>query len=261
MSGADAGAAAWRVAAASVQGSGHVRTGTPCQDSHAVAVTPRGTLVAVVSDGAGSAPHSDAGSRAAADAALAFVLDAEGSAAPPADADGWRAVLREALDAGRRGLLEAAALRAADPRELAATLIVAVATDALSAAAQVGDGATVVETAEGELVALTRPDRGEYANETVFLVSPRAVETAQVVAREGAAARVGVLSDGLQNLALLMATGAPHRPFFDPLLRFAETAESRAAADERLAHFLGSRKVGERTDDDVTLVLAVRASA
>ena len=52
---------AWRFAHASVVGSSHLRNGTPCQDASAceyVAEAGGAALVAVVSDGAGSAPYS-----------------------------------------------------------------------------------------------------------------------------------------------------------------------------------------------------------
>jgi hypothetical protein len=60
------------------------------------------------------------------------------------------------------------------------------------------------------------------------------------------------MTDGLQLVAFDLSTGMPHAPFFTPFFAF-------AAGDgdaEQLAEFLGSERVGERTDDDVTLVVA-----
>ncbi|HEX2204420.1 MAG TPA: protein phosphatase 2C domain-containing protein, partial [Longimicrobium sp.] len=62
--------APWHVLAASVRGTSHERSGTPCQDAHGWVVTPGGALAAAVSDGAGSSPRSDEGARWAVDAAL-----------------------------------------------------------------------------------------------------------------------------------------------------------------------------------------------
>lgn len=65
----------WRVAGASVRGTGHVTAGLPCQDAHDVRVSlsPDGVplLIAVVSDGAGSARHAEDASRAACEFAAA----------------------------------------------------------------------------------------------------------------------------------------------------------------------------------------------
>lgn len=75
----------WRVAAASVCGSSHEKTGQPCQDALYWEVLPDGTLLAAVADGAGSAAHSDIGAAVATQAtvkSLASALPAN-SPAPP----------------------------------------------------------------------------------------------------------------------------------------------------------------------------------
>ena len=56
---------AWRVAAASAIGTSHVASGTKCQDAHGFGVfdaSGENILILVVSDGAGSAKHSEDGS-------------------------------------------------------------------------------------------------------------------------------------------------------------------------------------------------------
>ncbi len=55
----------WRVVSACEIGTSHVRSGRPCQDSvaHSIVRTKRGNVfISVVSDGAGSAAHSEIGS-------------------------------------------------------------------------------------------------------------------------------------------------------------------------------------------------------
>src|SRR5882762_4711533 len=55
----------WRAASACEIGSSHVKSGLPCQDSiaHSIIRTNRGNVfISVVSDGAGSAAHSEIGS-------------------------------------------------------------------------------------------------------------------------------------------------------------------------------------------------------
>jgi hypothetical protein len=143
-------------------------------------------------------------------------------------------------------------------RDLATTLILLMAAPELVAAAQVGDGATVLGDHEGEIVALTTPQNGEYINETTFLISPGALETVQVKVWRGAAAHVAAFSDGLQMLALKMPEGIPHAPFFSPLFRFVATMTNQIEAQEQLASFLRSPRVRARADDDLTLLLAAR---
>ena len=131
-----------------------------------------------------------------------------------------------------------------------------VATPQQVAVAQVGDGAAVVGDGDGNIVALTVPPCGEYINETIFLVSPDAIETAQWQVWQGKPAQIAIFSDGLQMLALKMPEAVPHAPFFSPLFRFAAQIQDEAEAKQQLDSFLRSPRVTERTDDDLTLLLA-----
>jgi len=258
----------WRVVAASVAGAGHERAGVPCQDAHHWALAAGGTLVAAVADGAGSASLGGLGAEVASRAAVRAA--ARALPAGP-DAATLRATLGGALAVARAAVGAEAAARAAAPQDLATTLIVVAALPGGEAVAamQVGDGAAVCADAGGRLHTLTSPRWGEYVNETAFLSTPGAVEAAQWGwwepngnAPDGApssgAARLAVLSDGLQMLALAMPAGDPHPPFFAPLLRYAAGAADPGTAAEGLAAFLRGPRVAARTDDDVTLLLAVR---
>ena len=78
-----------------------------------------------------------------------------------------------------------AAVREVASRDLACTLIAVVATPELIAVAQIGDGAAVAGDSAGNAIASTIPPCGEYINETIFLISPNAVETAQFQVHRG----------------------------------------------------------------------------
>src|SRR5262249_2662368 len=93
-----------------------------------------------------------------------------GGPAPPAPP---RGAARRAIGEGAQGAWE--------PRAMATTLLVAVATPELVAAGQVGDGAVVARFGEDSFLAVTRPVGQDYVNETMFLTSPGAVERAQLV--------------------------------------------------------------------------------
>jgi hypothetical protein len=71
------------------------------------------------------------------------------------------------------------------------------------------------------------------------------------------------MSDGLTRLALKMPSYEPHVPFFQPLFAYIEEtspANSNVKAEQQMAAFLASERVSARTDDDKTLVLAVRST-
>lgn len=292
MSGRPAGApTAWRVAAASVAGTAHDAADTGCQDAHAVAVRGDGALVAAVADGAGSAPHSARGAAVAVAAAVGTLAGDGGEPSRTAGAgrsdiaggdgntgDGVVAAhgsgdQRDRDDQDADAAAVAAAVHAAAAavgalaeadgrpvRELACTLSCAVVRPGGAVAAQVGDGLVVVRV-DGALLALTAPERGDYANETVFLTSPGAVEAAAAapVRVRGAVDGAALLTDGLLRLALRLADANPHPAFFGPLIDFA--AAGPDPIDDALAAFLASPRVRDRTDDDVTLVVAARAAS
>jgi len=248
----------WRVVAASVQGTSHQKTGQPCQDAHHSAVSPHGVLIAAVADGAGSASMSEVGaaiaSKVAAESIYTAHLASAGQDAP--DDEAWKQRLLDALQAARAAVEAEADQRAVAARELATTLILVMATPQLVAAAQVGDGAAVINDSEGNITALTIPQSGEFINETTFIISPDALPTAQVKVWRGTATQIAVFSDGLQMLALKLPEGIPHTPFFVPLFHFAAGMADATDAHEQLEAFLCSPRIRERADDDLTLLLA-----
>jgi len=210
-----------------------------------------------VADGAGTAALGEAGAAIAAQTAidaLARCLPSSITADCDADLSG---LLTDVLETARAAVESEAADRDVPARELATTLIVALAAPGLVAAAQVGDGAAVC-LVDGELHALTAPQQGEYANDTCFLVSPGALAAAEIVLRRETCSHLAVFSDGLQRLALKLPEGAPHPQFFAPLFRFVSDAADEEEAVRHLADFLVSPRVRERTDDDLTLLLAAR---
>jgi len=253
----------WQVVGTSVRGTSHEKTGLPCQDAFAWERTPHGILIAAVADGAGTAALADVGAtlaartavstlRAAASGDTGGLLDAFPEEPP------WESLLRHAVQAALAAVEAEAASRQTKLRDLASTLIVVAATPDLVAAAQIGDGAAVVADDAGTLRAVTAPASGEYLNETVFLTSPGALDALQCVVWRGRAAHLAVFSDGLQMLALKMPAATPHAPFFAPLFRFAAGQGADPDASGELAGFLSSAGVRQRTDDDLTLLLATR---
>ncbi len=244
----------WRVVAASVRGTSHERTGQPGQDAHYWGILPEGVLVAAIADGAGSASLGDLGAVVAAREAVQTIA---GRKAPlPQDDSGWQPLLTEVLKVAQEAVCVEAIAHEVTERELATTLILIIAVPEFVAAAQVGDGATVVADVAGSISGVTAPQTGEYINQTTFLVSPNALNTAQFTVWRGPVAHIAILSDGLQMLALKMPGGTPHEPFFSPLFRFMAQVTDEAVAEEQLQAFLRSPRVRERTDDDLTLLLA-----
>jgi serine/threonine protein phosphatase PrpC len=243
----------WQVVSASVTGKSHEKQNLPCQDAQGYKHLSDSCLIFAVADGAGSAKLADLG----ANIAVKIALETLEKQINSVDIDlVWEDYLKLALNQALTAIQTESITQETEVRELATTLILGIATPELVAVAQVGDGAIVVEDKTGNIQELTIPASGEYLNETIFLISPNALETAQINLWSGQAKYLAAFSDGLQMLALKMPEGKPHHPFFSPLFKFVETITDETDAQEQLIGFLRSPRVTQRTDDDLTLILA-----
>ena len=255
----------WKIVSASVVGTGHVRSGRPCQDSTQyrylpIAGAPADTLVAAVADGAGSALYSDRGARIAAAAGIATVADmlaAERAAVSP---ERLEEILVEAVAAARNAVDEVAQANGHGIREYATTFLVGAHVNGHLGAAQVGDGAIVAAPAGGAYELITNPDRGEYANETSFVTQSASVASSQIrVLPDFRPRNIAMFSDGIQNLVLDYRDRTepiPHAPFFAGVFSWLENQPDGLPAYTGLRSFLGSQRVRARTNDDVSLLLA-----
>lgn len=244
----------WNVIAASVAGTKHGRSGIRCQDAHFY-IQENNLLVAAVADGAGSASHADVGSSLAAKCSVQTVVDLLFLAPTVSDVI-VESILKEALIATRTTLEDEAAKRRLELSDLATTLIIAVASDTFVVAAQVGDGAIVVLSADDEITTVTVPRYGAYINETTFLVSDDWPSATQYATFPKRTRGLAAFSDGLQLLALKLPEAIACDGFFRPLFTLALESQDNNAAKLQLDEFLTSERVNERTDDDKTLLIA-----
>jgi hypothetical protein len=262
---------AWRVAAASVAGTAHVRGGAGCQDVHlwselcGGATAEGSALIAVLADGAGSASQAAAGARLA----CSFIHDAIAAwlrgGGNPRDVDRTRALgWLAALSAETTAFAASAGLTA---RDYSSTLLAAVVGADCASFFQVGDGAIVIAAAPPQegYECVFWPGHDEYENVTYFAAAPDAAEHLQCALIERRVAELAMFSDGLQRLALDFAAHQPHAPFFRSILSPLHAAVPGGggppdALSDPLAAFLDSPRVNARTDDDKTLMLAVRAA-
>jgi len=247
----------WRTVGCSVRGTSHRAAGTPCEDVSTIVALERG-LVLAVADGAGSAAWARLGATRAIGGACEVAVGRLFRDGAPADAEGWDRLLIECLQGARRAVeAEGEAVH-----ELASTLLVAILYDDTLAVAQVGDGWVVAEDREGGLRAVTRPAKGEYFNETVFVTSSSYLESAsRSVEPAEEVTGLALLSDGLEMVACELAAGRPHAGFFGPLFAYVrDPSDSSAVKCRALVRLLDSEQVNCRTSDDKTLLVAVRGS-
>jgi hypothetical protein len=250
----------WTWASARSIGTSHLRAGKPCEDFGAcLEVTgPSDTvLIAVASDGAGSAVHSAGGSwittRAFVEAATRYVNQGN-------DLERFSSGLaREWLDDIRDRIGSAALRINATPREFASTLVGCLVGTKCSVFVHVGDGAFAFRIeGQSDWNVPTWPAQAQYAA-TTFFVTDEPEPHLQFARVSEPIEEIAIFSDGMERLALQFSTKTAFSPFFEKMFAPLQGSTGRNRKLSRdLRTFLDSPSVCERTDDDKTLVLAKR---
>jgi len=247
----------WRIVAASAVGTSHIANGTACEDSCFAQVesdsVTQHLLTIFVADGAGSAAQGSIGAGLAIEAAIEFVGQHD-SQSEFAFNDQWAT---ECIQAVRERIYAVADQQGAKARDFACTFLGVIATPFATLLMQIGDGGIVVDVGNGLEVPII-PMTGEYANMTSFVTDVNAIDVLAVRIFSNRADKIAVFSDGVQRLALNMATNTAHAPFFTPFFTVlsAATAAQEDLLQAELAQFLQSPAVNERTVDDKSLALA-----
>ncbi len=245
-----------RVFGSSVIGPMHLQCEIPCQDACAYAVSGADTIVIAVADGLGSATRSDAGASLAVSSAFSFCMAALG---PGSDEERrLEELVRDAARHAREELERFAEKDSSNLRDLACTLIVAIATGRQFAVAHIGDGAVVGEVG-GLLSLISSPAESEYTNEVVPLTSREWQDSLRIASGEAAIRGLAVFTDGCQRAAFRKVEDAlaPFERFFTPVFNYARQISDAAAGAGEIAELLASAKLCEYSDDDKTLVVGV----
>ncbi|HQR33252.1 MAG TPA: PP2C family serine/threonine-protein phosphatase [Blastocatellia bacterium] len=250
----------WKYGFASVAGTSHLKAALPCQDASRAEIAfdqfGQEVLIAVVSDGAGSAAQAQLGSVMAAEFFIAKVkthFDCGGS---------WEQLGRGFIENWIAAFQQTAAgwiSEGATIQEFACTLLAAVIGNEQAIYFHLGDGA-IVEEQNDLYHCASWPQQGEYANTTHFLTDADAASKIVIELKNYQVDEIALFTDGIQNLVLDYRNQSAHSPFFAPLfgwLRPRPNGFSQELADS-LATYLNSEKFNARTDDDKTLLLATR---
>lgn len=243
---------AWRWASASVIGTSHIQSGSKLQDAHVVSELGNGYILAVVSDGAGSAKFGAFGAGLICRFLLVRIRKwLHDRSRLPTDED-----LSDWVDELRARISSIAARRDSAPRQFAATLAALVVGPDQALSLHIGDSA-IVGRKGGEWEVLCWPENGEYASSTYFLTdNPKPRLNIIRYPREHDA--FALFSDGVGDLALSHSERAAYIQFFDPMIRPVDEASGRGRLVDlsaKLTTFLAGPSVCQRTDDDKTLIL------
>ena len=250
----------WRWAGAKATGNSHIRANKGCDDNGGCVVLrtrDAETLVLAVSDGAGSADHSAAGSRIATTRFLrcaAGYLRTEGAIEMVSEhiVSDWLDDIRDHIGAEAKKI-------GVGPRNFAATLVGGLVGKDRTVLIHVGDGAAVVRL-EGsdDWKVGSWPASGEYASTTFFVTDDPQPKLA-ISYVEGAVGEIAVFTDGMERLVLDFASESAFAPFFNRVFaQFESGSRWDRLLSKKLRLMLESPMVCERTDDDKTIILAKR---
>jgi hypothetical protein len=269
----------WKVFSACAAGKHHLDEGAPCQDAahHDV----RGArFIGVVCDGAGSAREAHRGAQffarcvaelleeAAERGRLSLVLAPDPAEGPPAAEDALGIVgIVDIVALARTKLGEFALEHDLALRDLACTMVGCIATHEGGCFFHVGDGygicvtGTGMETDAGKgtsKTVLSRPENGEYGDQTYFVTDDQWRDHLRVTAipELGRDALIGLMSDGTSPFAVNRERSGFFPPFIDPVLAFLRQA-GEAEGKLALQGVLESERTLAITTDDKTLLLAL----
>ncbi len=252
----------WRYANASVVGQAHLNQQTDCQDRLLLRAIERGEdeiLIAVISDGAGSAAEGARGAQIACETFVGQISGFLGS--------GNASVKSLNADFGKhwisyfqQQIAEIARESKKDIREFASTLVGAVIGATAAVFYQIGDGGAVYSVS-GEPESYRfgiEPEDAEYVNMTDFITDETAAECLRFVLIEEAIEDLILFSDGIYAVAVDYQKNKPHEPFLMPMIAPLRNGSTINGLNEKLETFLSSPKLNEKTDDDKTIILASR---
>ena len=272
---------------ASVQGNGHISSNIPCQDHSAYEYLGEGWGIAITSDGAGSAKHSDVGSKITVSRTMHYmktIVESEGWIKKnelPSEIR-WTKLALKGLRLVHDDVQKFAGQKGIEFKSLSATVIVVIHSPFGLLVAHVGDGRSGYRDMNGEWHSMSTPHKGEEANQTIFIpsefwdipfyeMSGVMVPEARVINQPVSA--FTLMSDGCENTSWLYnqlnkTTGkfydpnTPHKGFFEPLCETLQQSRKQGKSENERAsewyQFIkeGNQKFKDETDDK-TMILGV----
>ncbi len=248
----------WKTIGCSVPGTSHVLAEKPCEDAlnYTIVAALNPVMIGCVCDGAGSAQF---GGFAAA-LCSGYILKALTKVARE-EHEINEEVIYEILECAYDALVTEAELQEVELNEYSCTVLGCYITADRALFFQIGDGAIVRSDQSGYYLPVWMPQNGEYQNSTSFLIDDKSFSNLRISIVDEKIDEVALFTDGLQLLALNMEAENVHQPFFAPLfkyLRLADDGDKIAVLQRKLAEYLDSAQINDRTDDDKTLFLATR---
>jgi hypothetical protein len=254
----------WRIVFASVIGTSHQKNSTVCQDASgyrlAQGMDGSEVLLAIASDGAGSAKKSEVGSQLTVSSFLNY-FEEKLKAVSLSEID--KPIALKWMQDVHAQIQELATQENLHPREYSCTVLAAIVGQHDAVFFQIGDGAIVVSEKESpEFGYIFWPQHGEFANQTNFLFQENLNEVIEFELIKRSFETLIIFTDGIERLVLDFSSKTVHSPALQPIVDWLGKAAfpTDNSPSSVLQTYLSSDFINSRTDDDKTLVMATRTS-
>jgi len=238
----------------SITGLSHNKIGLPCQDACKYEMINPNFSVIALSDGLGSAKHSELGSKIAVDSIIYFCKNLNETILM--DLDCLHAELKNSVEYARNEIEKFAEENKIEIHELACTLIIILVLERKAIVAQIGDGAVVGKTPNGfEL--LSFPEDQEYVNEVVPITCHSWETSLKISTLFLDVEYIIAFTDGCQRAILTKKEGvwSPNSEFLDAFFSYLFKLKIKSDGEEFLKEIIESKKFSEISDDDKTLIV------
>lgn len=234
----------------SIRGSLHQSLGLPCQD-YSCARTANNKLVAVVSDGAGSAKHSKIGAKIICDTLCDLLIKS--------DISSIRSDVVKAIDAARQKLLLHRCNQSktcAGLINFSATLVGVFYHNHKGVFFHIGDGAGIAfKNGEYGNFIISEPENGAFSCETYFYTMDEWKDCLRFTDFENAN-RILLMTDGVTGFAFSDDFYKIHRNFLIPVIEYLEHEPRKTYAVEALRNTLNNSRAQRLNADDKTILWA-----
>ena len=241
----------WYFGSAVSIGMSHLKNEMPCQDKCAIDLIMDNLLIAVLSDGAGSAKNSEFGAEIAVNSIIQFLREQMYSFSLDED------FIKNCVTFSRNKIIDYSIDNNLELKSLACTLIILVSYDDMALIFQLGDGGCVLKRKDEDFFEYAiEPMNGEYINTTYFLTDDNYLINSQIKITKGIE-KFAIFSDGIQKVCSNLSTNEIHQPFFQKLFSTFNILKEKPQfiINQSFQSFLDSDFLNERTDDDKSLLL------
>jgi len=260
----------WKLGGVSVAGFSHEEKNIPCQDSHAFRITNNNEVIAAVADGAGSARLSHKGAQAFTTAIVDRLSEISNERGLNLKDEGFiRSEIIRIINATSIDLLAMHVTSdlvrgqeehqdTATLRDFHSTLIIVICGDHGGTFYHVGDGVgAAFSFLNPEVAEVSKPENGEYANETYFVTEKNWEDHLRVTNFSSGSDAILLMSDGVSGMAMTKCCEKPAVSFVTPLLKFLKN-NNQETNEIAVTNTISKESVRAITGDDKTLVWIMR---